>query len=175
MNFTTQYGAYTWGTSKFMYLFEPIGPIFKVGSYSIPSKKTSLFFAQKFAIFQLILIHFLEFFLMCDRQKWSIFFKLTTANIQICYYQKIKVNVIFDDISGFCLDICKLSTDSESSHLKIFLEVIRSNGGFFFHFSTLLALKISARYLEICNFFPDSTYIYQVCVLTVLKIHGGFS
>ena len=134
MNFTTQYGAYTWGTSKFMYLFEPIGPIFKVGSYSIPSKKTSLFFAQKFAIFQLILIHFLEFFLMCDRQKWSIFFKLTTANIQICYYQKIKVNVNFDDISGFCLDICKLSTDSESSHLKIFLEVIRSNGGFFFPF-----------------------------------------
>ena len=45
MNFTTQYGAYTWGTSKFMYLFQSIEPIFKVGSYSIPSKKTSLFFA----------------------------------------------------------------------------------------------------------------------------------
>ena len=67
MNFTTQYGAYTWGTSKFMYLFQSIEPIFKVGSYSIPSKKPSLFFAWKFAIFQLILIHFLEFFLMCDR------------------------------------------------------------------------------------------------------------
>ena len=132
MNFTTQYGAYTWGTSKFMYLFEPVEPIFKVGSYSIPSKKTSLLFAWKFAIFQLFLIHFLEFFLMCDRQKRRIFFKLTTAHFHICYYQKIKVNVIFDDISGFCLDICKLSTDSESSHLQIFLEVIRSNGGFFF-------------------------------------------
>ena len=44
----------------------------------------------------------------------------------------------------------------------------------FFHFSTLLALKISTRCLEIFNFFPDSTYIYQVALMAVFKIHGAF-
>ena len=118
---------------------------------------------------------FHKFYLVCDRQKRRIFFQATTTNIQICYYQKIKVNVIFDDISGFCLDICKLSTDSESSHLQIFLEVIRSNGEFFFqpirpfciqlhYIAKHFFFIISAACLGMSKMFRSTFFPYMIAI-----------
>ena len=53
------------------------------------------------------------------------------------YIENVKI-VVNEDISAFCLDICNLSTDSESSHLKIFLEPNKIGGAFIYQvFDTL--------------------------------------
>ena len=68
-------------------------------------------------MFQWILICFLEFYHVSNRYKRSFFFKAVTAVFHILQYIKTREIVKNLDISGVCLEISNVSTDSESSHL----------------------------------------------------------